>query len=117
MFCFSNKIGTFDLVTRRFFQKKGKAASLLNQNRFRHLSLSKIQMIMRPKTRSISLAMLFFFSRLWLSHMPDSMRIMHIQQGTKIRNLKELFVILDGMWHTDERANIFPFSLMLALDS
>lgn len=49
--------------------------------------------------------------------MSDGMRIMHIQQGTKIRNLKELFVILDGMWHTDERANIFPFSLMLALDS
>lgn len=42
---------------------------------------------------------------------------MHIQQGTKIRNLKELFAILDEMWHTDERANIFPLGLTLALDS
>lgn len=30
-----------------------------------------MQMIMRPKTRSISLAIFFFFLRLWLSHMSD----------------------------------------------
>lgn len=45
------------------------------------------------------------------------MSIMYIQLGIRTRNLKKLFVISDGMWHTDERANIFPLGLMLALDS
>lgn len=41
VFCFSNKIRAFDLVGQRFLQKKEKAASLLNQNRFGHLSFSQ----------------------------------------------------------------------------